>query len=173
MKFSEFIQENIFDDDFDISQWREKIKRRGKEVQRKRITQPDVLVVYHGFNVDPASIDYTFDPSKSEQGLLWFTHKYVRGHDYRDYAKGKGGYVLQYPLQIQRHTDIVTYENGSQENKIPEDLFNQIDSTSNGRFMGDFDNVMELPQGWFFTYKYEKFIGTNQVLKVKPEQITS
>lgn len=171
MLFKQYL-ENLFDDEFDMKDWREKIKKRGQVIDVKTIAQKDSLTLYHGFNKDPSLFNYEFDPKKSEQGLLWFTHKFIRVYHPVEYASGKGNYMLTYELPIVKHYNVLTYEDGSQENKQPDNMRSLIEPTENCKFMGIYDFVIELPKKWFFSYKHEKFIGTSEILKASKNQIT-
>jgi len=165
--------EDMFSNDiFDVEAWKQQIKERGKVVSTKRESEKSELFLYHGFNKDPRSFNYEFDPSKSEQGLLWFTHNMISMYNPYEYAASRGKYVLTYKLPIQKASDIVTYENGSNERKAPQDLVNQYDGTSNSNMRPWHDSVIVLPKNWFFTYKTEKFIGTTEKLKVNPNMIS-
>lgn len=167
-----YFLENLFGDDFDIQKWRDEIKARGNIVDKKRVSEKAQLKLYHGFNRDPKTFNYTFDPSKSQQGLLWFTHSMIRNYDPYEYASSKGKYLLTYPLEILKVADIVTYENGTSERIVSNDLSNLATPTENSRNLVFFDSLIVLPENWFFTYKSEKFIGTNTILKVNPSMIS-
>ena len=160
------------DDFFDVEDYERKIKERGKVVSTKREYEKGELILYHGFTKAARSFNYEFDPSKSEQGLLWFTHNMISMYDPYEYAANRGKYVLTYKLPIQKVSDIVTYENGSNERKASQDLVNQYDGTSNSNMLPLRDSVIVLPKNWFFTYKNEKFIGTTKKLKVNPNMIS-
>lgn len=170
MLFSKYL-ENIFDDDFDMKDWREKLKKRGKVVDRSMVSVKDTLEVYHGFNQDPSSFNYEFDPQKSQQGLLWFTHKYIRAYNPIEYATDRGKYLLTYQLPIIKYYDMIVYEDGSKEKNQPEKLMPLVTPLENCRFMAIYEYVIKLPKNWFFTYKHEKFIGTSNKIKVSKNQI--
>lgn len=159
-------------DVFDVEDYKRKIKERGKVVSTKRESEKGELILYHGFTKAARSFNYEFDPSKSEQGLLWFTHNMISMYDPYEYAANRGKYVLTYKLPIQKASDIVTYEDGSNERKASQDLVNQYDGTSNSNMLPLRDSVIVLPKNWFFTYKNEKFIGTTKKLKVNPNMIS-
>jgi hypothetical protein len=171
LTFKSFL-ENIFDDDFDTAAWRAERKARGNIVDTKRVSEKTKLKLYHGFNKNPKTFNYVFEPSKSEQGLLWFTHNMIRGYDPYQYASSKGKYLLTYLLEITKLADIVTYQNGTTERIISDDLSNLAIPTENCRNLIYFDSLIVLPENWFFTYKNEKFIGTNQTLQVNPNMIS-
>lgn len=162
MRFKEFIEK----DDFDLSP-----QQKGEIANKQRSFEKDKLALYHGFNADPQTFNYKFDPNKSEQGLLWFTHPLIRGYNPYEYAANRGDYVLTYPLDVVKHFDVIKYQNGNVEREPPEDLMKLAEPTENSRYMTNFDHVIELPQGWFFTYKSEKFIGTSNEITASPQQI--
>lgn len=162
-------QEYFFDDELDAA--KEKIRKRGKVVKKELKTEPFSLKLYHGSKADLESIkqgsNYVLDPNQSEQGLLWFTHQFINGYDPLEYAKGHGDWVLEYPLETKKHFDEVQYEDGTIEQKAPDEMVEKMDTTKNSRFMCSFGSMfsggycIELPEGWYFTYKHEKFIGTS------------
>lgn len=153
--------ENLFDDDFDAKSVLDKIKKRGKIIKQEEKIKNEKLKLYHGFNRDPSSFNYIFDSSKSEQGLLWFTHKFIRGYNPIDYAANRGKYVLIYDLPIKIIQNMATYENGETLTTRPEI---NIDYTVNNNKMLYYDSIIELPKNWFFTYKNEKFIGYSGII---------
>jgi len=171
MNFKSFY-ENLFDDDFDVESFRKERKDRGSIINKQRHKENDQLILYHGFDKDPQSFNYEFDPSHSDQGLLWFTHKMISYYDPYEYASGKGKYVLTYPLPIQKIYDTITYQNGSTKKEVPEELRRQYDPTSNSRIREWGSSIISLPENWFFTYKTEKFIGTNKKITARPEMVS-
>jgi hypothetical protein len=107
-------------------------------------------------------------PHKSEQGLIWFTHKLINGYDPIEYVTGRGKYLLTYPLDCVRHIQRKVFDDGSHYDAIPQEILDATDPTSNSRFyMG-----VELPEGWVFSYKMEKFIGCGIELLVSPDMVT-
>jgi|19_taG_2_1085344.scaffolds.fasta_scaffold01192_5 hypothetical protein len=141
-------------------------------------TQPPTIIpykldLYRGFDADMGEIDqrdgqYVLSPRKSEQGLIWFTHKLISGYDPIEYVTGRGAFLLTYPLECVRHIERKIYDDGSHHDFIPEAILDATDPTSNSQFyLG-----VELPDGWIFSYKMEKFIGCNTELLVTPDMIT-
>lgn len=117
------------------------------------------LTLYRGFNVDLDKLQksgngYLLSPAKSEQGAMWFTHKLINGYDPLRYVTGRGSHLLTYPLQCIKHYQTVHYDDGSSYEEIPEEIQSQTDGLENCRFYRGY----ELPNGWFFSYKTEKFI---------------
>jgi len=164
-----------------IDQWFEefklKIKQRGNTISSERKTEPFTFELYRGFdanldNLEKSGNSYILSPKKSEQGMLWFTHDYISGYDAKEYVAGRGEWLLTYPLNVTKHYDIVTYEDGSKENIAPDEINNQSDSLSNNRFrcMGNY--CLELPEGWYWTYKTEKFIGTTNKIQVSKNMLS-
>lgn len=141
-------------------------------------SEPYTLMLYRGFDFDPAKMvvrdgKYVLSPRKSEQGLIWFSHDMQRIWNMRavDYAKTHGSYLLSYPLTINKMYDLVTYEDGTTSTRPPSDM--EIpDSTENQRVMCSMNACYELPEGFVFTYKTEKFIGCSMDLLVDPSMIS-
>lgn len=137
-------------------------------------TVPYRLDLYRGFDASMDEIDrrdgkLVLSPHKSEQGLIWFTHKLINGYDAIEYVKGRGKYLLTYPLDCVRHIERKIYDDGSHHDATPQEIQDMTDPTSNSRFyMG-----VELPEGWVFSYKMEKFVGCSIELLVSPNMITS
>lgn len=175
------LENNILDDLF--ADTRAKIQKRGKPVKRVRKSEPFTFELYRGFD---ANLDYlelegdklVLSPKQSEQGMLWFTHMFINQNHHRakDYVKGRGKWLLTYPLQATKHYDEVTYEDGSVERATPQDIYNKAEPTENSRYYctGGMEGsyCLELPPGWYFTYKMEKFIGTTNKLAVPRHMIT-
>jgi len=168
--FKSFLEN--WDDFFDVDAWQAERDARGEVVDRQPNSERGQLRLYHGFNRDPQTFNYEFDPSKSEQGMLWFTHNMIRGYDPYEYASSKGRFVLTYILDIEKRSEKVTYQNGKSEYIVPEDMRELAIPTSNSRYMVSFDHLIVLPEGWFFTYKTEKFIGTTQIIHASPSMVS-
>ena len=148
-------------------------KEPRKEVSRDAPKKQSVtLLLYRGFDVDLNTLqrsgeNYILSPSKSEQGAMWFTHKLIRGYDPVEYVTGRGSHILTYPLQCTKHSQTIHYSDGSTYDAIPEEILQQTEGTENCRFYAGY----ELPQGWFFSYKNEKFIICTIKLSVSPNMI--
>lgn len=152
-------QKKNIDDFFSIKDWKEKQKYKIKSPpQQKNIT----INLYRGFNYLPPpnpNGTYTLSPQNSEQQSLWFTHDYIsRNIDPIEYAQSHGKYFLIYPLEAIKHYQTVSYkppyDNESPYTIIPEEINNLTNTTENCRFYSG----IELPEGWLFSYKTEKFI---------------
>lgn len=118
-----------------------------------------VLTLYRGFDVDfnklqKSGSGYVLSPAKSEQGAMWFTHRLITGYDPVKYVTGRGTHLLTYPLPVKQHYQTVHFDDGSTRNDIPAEIQAQTNTMENCRFYQGF----ELPDGWFFSYKHEKFI---------------
>ena len=166
------------DDLFDtmLSDVREKIRKRGNVVKSERKTEIYTLDLYHGSKADINSLEregdnFTLNPDKSEQGLLWFTHIFIRGYDPEEYAKAHGDWVLAYPLKTVKHYDEIEYEDGSVESKAPEEMVAKVDPLKNSRLSCFGTYCIELPKGWYWTYKTEKFIGTTNEISFTADSI--
>jgi len=133
------------------------------EPQRSRYT----MELYRGFDVSIDKLEkrdgfLILSPAKSEQGLIWFTHKFIAVHNPIEYVSGRGSHMLTYPLECIRHYQTIEWDDGSTSTRIPEEILDQTEPISNCRFhMG-----IELPEGWVFSYKTEKFIGCSINLKI-------
>ena len=131
------------------------------------------LTLYRGFDADLNKLrrsngNYILSPHKSEQGVIWFTHALINGYDPKEYISGRGQYTLEYPLVCKRHFQRVHYDDGSHYDDIPEGILAKSEPTENCRFYRGF----ELPEGWFFSYKMEKFIVCTIPLIVSPSMLT-
>ena len=174
---------DIFGDDWLIDKPKRKVVER-----RPPDSKPITIDLYRGFvlDLDKAQREdgkIVLSPKKSEQGLMWFTHKYVSVNvagggsspDYIEYAissakKHDQGdqYLLTYPLKCIKHFQTKVYDDGSTYDVIPDEILDKTIPTENCRFhMG-----IELPQGWVFTYKYEKFIGCGIDILIDESMLT-
>jgi hypothetical protein len=178
MTFKQYLKENdLFDSMFDkdADEILARIKKRGKVVKSQPHSEPYTLTLFHGSSVDLESLrvgdNFVLNPSKSEQGLLWFTHPFIRGYDPIEYAKGQGDWVMKYPLHTKKLSTDIHYEDGTVVSRAPEEILNKLDPTKNSRFMCLSDSCIELPEGWYFTYKNEKFIGTNKKVSFSKDMI--
>jgi hypothetical protein len=175
MKFKKYF-ENNFNDFFDKEDILNRLKKRGKEVNQRKFVEPLTIICYRGFDADLKSIKTIGDklilsPKKSEQGMLWFTHKFVNTYNHpKEYVKGRGEWLLTYPLKAKKIYDLVTYEDGSTDQKKPQNI--DPDSAENSRYYCSWDMCIELPENWFFSYKSQKFIVTNNKIYIDRSMIT-
>ena len=136
-------------------------------------TESYTLTLYRGFDADLEGLEksndgYVLSPHKSEQGVMWFTHDLIRGYDAKEYVSGRGKYLLTYPLDCLRHLQTIHYEDGSSYDTTPQEILDKSEPTENCRFHAGF----ELPEGWFFSYKTEKFIVCTIPISVSPGMIS-
>jgi hypothetical protein len=167
MKLSS-IHENIdFEQLFGSDQPRPKIISIG-DPQREDY----ILQLYRGFDVNVEHLKkrgkyFILSPTKSEQGLIWFTHNLIRIYDPLEYVRGRGSHILVYPRDCIRHFQNVLWDDGSTTTKIPDNILKLTEPTQNCRYhMG-----IELPPGWVFSYKHEKFVGCSTELEITPDML--
>ena len=157
----------MFDDLFNVPN-RTEVKRDPPKVT------PVALKLYRGFDADMNKLQkvdngYLLSPHKCEQGGLWFTHQMINGYDPLEYISGRGKYVLTYPLQCKKHTEVIHYDDGSTYEHTPEEISNKSEPTEDCPFYAGY----ELPPGWFFSYKMEKFIICKVPITVTPDMIST
>jgi len=147
---------DVFGDDYSPEAMRERAKhRKTSESKQKPIT----LTLYRGFNYLPKPNQngtYTLSPENSEQESLWFTHDYIhRSIDPLEYAQSHGKYLLTYPLKAIKHYQTISYDDNNETyDIIPEEINKKTNGLENCKYYSG----IELPDGWFFSYKTEKFI---------------
>jgi hypothetical protein len=140
---------------YKISNWFEEngLIDRNKSYKIDYVESPsfrqEEMILYRGMdiNLDKYSENITLLPSKSEQQSIWFSRN-------KQDAIGRGDYILTYPLSIKRHFEIVHYDDGRTVERVPEhieELTNPIEDCQ--YFAG-----MELPEGWYWSYKVQKYI---------------
>lgn len=164
MTFKQFLEKNL-DDLFGSTKF-------SPVISREERTTPYVLTLYRGFDADLSQLEqdaghYYLSPKRSEQGMLWFTHAFIRGYNALTYAANHGEWLLTYPLSVKRHIQINTQQNGKTFNAVPDYFEKLAEPTENSRFHAG----IELPEGWIFSYKTEKFIGCSKKLRVNKEWI--
>lgn len=124
------------------------------------------LTLYRGFNANLNSLkqingNYILSPKKSEQGVLWFS-QYLKD------AQGRGKYILEYPLEgVKKHLQKIHYSDGHVSEMVPQEILDQSKPTENSKFWAGY----ELPEGWLFSYKTQKFIIRTEDLIVSPNMI--
>ena len=156
-------QSDIFQDWF--TEEMEKSKKK-YIISKDAPSSKEIIVnVYRGFDANLGELkrennNYILSPKKSEQGVIWFSRNL-------NVAKGRGEYILEYPLRLKKHFQTVRFNDGSNYEDIPEEIIEQTHPTENCRFFAG----MELPEGWFFSYKTEKHIVCSIPLLIKPEMI--
>jgi hypothetical protein len=173
--FEQYCVENdLFDDMFADSA--ERVRKRGKKVKKDRKTEPYSFELYRGFDADLDSLEkqgenFILSPKQSEQGMMWFTHHFITGYDAKEYVSGRGEWLLTYPLQAMKHYDNITYEDGSVEPRAPDELVDKVRSIENSTWSCFGTYCLELPKGWYWSYKSEKFIATSNKVAVHPSMI--
>ena len=150
-------------------------QKRRKQIKEQKVSEPYKLSLYSGIkSLDPNNLPETFvlDPNKSEQKLLWFTHMFIRGYNPVEYAKGHGDVLLTYQLDCKRHYKIVEYDDGTKEERQDEEIASKAEPAENSKFMTLIPYTIELPDGWWFTYKDEKFIGCSIPLTITKDMLS-
>ncbi len=160
MNWLKKISDGVLDDLFDSTP-REIIKRDPPS------QEPTTIELYRGFDADLSELEQTEDgyvlsPHKSEQGVIWFSRN-------KNDADWRGQWLLAYPLQAIKHFERVYYDDGSHYDNIPDEINNMCNPTENCRFYGG----IELPEGWFFSYKVEKHIVCSVPLRISREMLSS
>lgn len=147
------------------------------EPQRKEIsrdaprTEPVVLTLYRGFDADLNALQksgnqYILNTDRSDQGVLWFSCPNFQNNALETATRGQ--YLLTYPLNAVRHIETIHYSDGSTYNNIPDAIHEQAQPTENCRFHAGY----ELPDGWAFSYKTQKYIICFQPLRIDPGMIS-
>lgn len=128
--------------------------------------KPVTLELYRGCHPDSVK-NGIISPERSEQGMLWFTHKLITGYNPIQYAATHGDLLLTYPLTCKKHFELIHWSDGFVAEDVPVAIRDKSESTENCRFYAGY----ELPEGWVFTYKHEKFIGCTHKLRITPDMI--
>ena len=139
---------------------------------------PVTLKLYRGFHGPLRRFtrletgEYLFDPSQNQQGVLWFTHKLIYRHskDYIAYARQHGTHLITYPLECWRHEQIEHLADGTTRSVVPDEI-EALGDTPEGAEGSRFWRGYEVPAGWFFSYKIERFICCDRELAVSPRMI--
>jgi hypothetical protein len=125
---------------------------------------PFTLMLYRGFfgGVRPflrvGGDSYVISPESFQQNVLWFTHPLIHGYDdYLDYARVHGTYLLTLPLLCWQHQQREVLNDGSRRSIIPAEI-QGLDTTPEGAEGSRFWCGIEVPEGWFFSYKIERFL---------------
>ena len=126
------------------------------------------LRLYRGFFINDIEKYNNYAIMKpGEQDLIWFTHKLISHYNPIEYAKNRGDHLLIYDLECYKHEQEVKWDDGSTSTKVPREILDMSEPTQNSKYYMGY----ELPDGWFFTYKTEKFIGCDHPIKIKYDQI--
>ena len=155
---------NDFEDMFGDITPRQEVKRYPPQ------TEYIVLTLHRGFDADLEKMerqgnDFIFRPEKCEQGVIWFSQN-------EEDAQGRGQYLMTYPLVAKRHYERVWYEDEDflgrkYYDDIPEEIREKTNPYENCRFHAG----IELPEGWYFSYKVQKHIVCDTPIKVSPDMI--
>jgi hypothetical protein len=163
LSFRQFVEDDDWDDFF---------KSTSTVTHREAPRIKDViLTLYRGFDPHTAKQEgdsFILSPERSEQGMLWFTHDLIGGHyNPIEYAAGHGSLFLTYPLHCKRHVETAHWSDGTESDSTPDYFHSKVEPTENCRFhMG-----YELPEGWVFSYKMEKFVGCTHTLRVPKSMV--
>lgn len=147
-----------------------------EEVSRERKSEKMTIELLRGLDVDESSLERKGDklilsPAKSEQGVMWFAHRLQGYYDPEEYVTGRGSHVLRYPLETTKHYDLVTYDDGTTTEERPEDI-PYPEPTENQSMMCDWGRCLELPDGFKFSYKAEKWIICEKELLISPGMLS-
>jgi hypothetical protein len=150
-----------------------------KLVSTQRKSEPYVITCWRGFDKRSLERDtveqgngYRVLHGKSAmESILWFTHSLQGSIEPEQYARSHAeDYLITYPLQAVKHYDLVTYDNGKTEMKVPAEM-QGMDGSQKSRFMPTIDKVYEVPEGWFFTWQVQKHLGCSVPLKIMDSMI--
>lgn len=130
-----------------------------------------VLTLYRGFDADLDSLkksgsNYILDTGRSEQGVLWFSCPYFQTNALEVATRGR--YLLTYPLTASKYIETIHYSDGSTYNGVPQSILDKNEPTENCRYYRGY----ELPEGWAFSYKMQKYIICMHPLEISPSMIS-
>jgi len=131
-----------------------------------------ILQLYRSFDVDVDSLEklgpyLILSPKQGEQGLIWFTHNLIRMYDPKEYVRGRGSHLLTYPLHCIRHFQTIYFSDGTTSTRVPAQILELTEPTENCHYhMG-----IELPSGWVFSYKHEKFVCCSTKIRITPDML--
>ncbi len=138
---------------------------------------PVTLTLYRGFYGPLRGLtrlktgEYVLSASRSDQGVLWFTHQLIGVYkDYIAYARQHGTHLLTYQLECWRHQQIERLADGTTRSVVPDEI-EALDDTPEDAEGSRFWRGYEVPAGWFFSYKIERFICCDHELAVSPRMI--
>jgi len=166
MRFKQWLEAIDFEDMFGV----DKNKPRPKELrQDPPKVIPYTLTLYRGsrHELQQEGDRLILDPNKGEQGLIWFTHQFISYYNPIQYAATHGDYFITYPLKCKKHIQRTHYDDGTHYDNIPQEIIDKTNPYENCRFYAG----LELPEGWVFAYKTEKFIGCSKKLLITRDMI--
>jgi hypothetical protein len=164
ISFKKFLIENSFEDMFGSDYSKPPSKTIKVDPPK---TEKIVLDLYRGFDADIDSLKkqgdkYILSPHKSEQGLIWFS-QWLRD------AKGRGEWILKYELSAIKHYQRHHKEDGSYIDITPEEIEQKSNPLENSQIYGG----IELPDGWFWSYKTQKYIVASKPIEITRDMIKS
>jgi hypothetical protein len=129
-------------------------------------TRPYPMTLYRGFDADIENLErngnsYILSPEKCEQGVLWFSR------DESD-AKGRGAWVLKYEIEAAKHYQRNHKEDGSFFDVTPEEISVASSPSENSKIYGG----IELPDGFLWSYKAQKYIIANKPIVIDKGMIS-
>lgn len=153
----------MFGDDFpEVAPVRKKFIRKETKVM------PIIVDLWRGFNGNLKDFEYDeknylFSPEYGEQGMLWFTSLYCScSSDPIEYAKGNREWLTTHKINCKRHIQTNYFDDNSKNEGLPDYWDTLADPSTNCRYyLG-----IELPEGWVFTSKVQKFIGCKHNLLI-------
>ena len=158
--FKQYLKEgyskSIFDDDYKPS----------KVIKIDPPTTREVtLDLYRGFDADLNNLElredkYILSPHKSEQEAIWFS-QWLKD------AKGRGEWILKYQLPVISHYQRKHTEDGDYFDTIPEEISGKSDPYENSPIYGG----IELPDGWLWSYKTQKYIIATKPIAITKDMI--
>ena len=127
-------------------------------------TKDIVLTLYRGMDLELDNLRregdyYILSPNKSEQQSIWFSQ-------YIDDARGRGKYILTYPLMVKKHIQVKHLSDGFSYESTPEDLIEE-DYTQDSKIWGG----LELPEGWYWSYKVQKYPICKKEIKISQDML--
>lgn len=160
-----------------------------KEIGKKHVSEPFVLKCYRGFGEQSLQRDllsqgpgwFLLSPKKAMEGILWFTHDLQRSRfDPIEYAlsKGRGGYLLTYPLQCTRHyieTQLEPHPDywNNRDVEPPPELRAKTQVMGGSRYANFWGMIYELPEGWMFTWQVEQHVACRVDLRIAANMLTN
>lgn len=157
--FKEYLKETNFSDIFGEY-------KPSKVIKIDPPQQKDVMLdLYRGFDADIDNLEkqndkYILSPHKGEQHAIWFSQHL------KD-AKGRGEWILKYQLKAIKHYQRVYLEDGTHYDKTPPDIEVKEDPLENSTIW----NGIELPDGWLWSYKTQKYIISEKPILITKDMI--
>jgi hypothetical protein len=147
-----------------------------QEIKREHHKTPLILICWSGCSkehLDRLTVQKgqgfrILDPSKSRSRAMWFTHRYLTGG--KDLAQSHNqGVLITYPLSCVAYYDLVTYNDGTDEEPSKQMLRNvSVFSECPWTVLGT--KVINVPQGWAFSE--ERYLLCEKPLRIDDNMIT-